>query len=237
MPKVANGIDLVWRPWQVHAENWEYELRHGLVPKKAGVVRLLAFTNYANMGIYHDAVAQFKEGLVRVPDITHHPWHITRKYGFGANLEQNLTPNLTAFVRWGWDDGRTESFAYTEIDSTFAEGVRVNGAKWHRLRFERDQERSPELSGEWRERFPAWRWQAQLRAGEHRRIVLHGTRLARDLSRTRGTVRRQPWLQPRPGARSRALLPRARGVLGASVRPPACHAGGRGFESVAPAKS
>src|SRR5271169_4142815 len=82
MPKVANGIDLVWRPWQVHAENWEYELRHGVVPKKAGVVRLLAYTNYANMGIYRDAVAQFKEGLVPLPDITHHPWHITRKYGF-----------------------------------------------------------------------------------------------------------------------------------------------------------
>jgi len=28
MPKVANGIDLVWRPWQAHAENFEYELRH-----------------------------------------------------------------------------------------------------------------------------------------------------------------------------------------------------------------
>ena len=62
------------------------------------------------MGIYHDAVAQFKEGFVPVPDITHHPSHITRKYGFGVNLEQNLTPNLTAFVRWGWDDGKTESF-------------------------------------------------------------------------------------------------------------------------------
>jgi high affinity Mn2+ porin len=132
MPKVANGIDLVWRPWQAHAENWEYELRHGVVPKKPGVVRLLAYTNYANMGIYRDAVAQFKEGLVKVPDITNHPWHITRKYGFGINVEQNLTPNLTAFARWGWDDGRTESFAYTEIDSTFAEGVGVNGAKWHR---------------------------------------------------------------------------------------------------------
>ena len=55
MPKVANGIDLVWRPWQVHAENWEYELRHGVIPKKSGVVRLLAYTNYANMGIYRDA--------------------------------------------------------------------------------------------------------------------------------------------------------------------------------------
>lgn len=132
MPKVANGIDLVWRPWQVHAENWEYELRHGVVPKKSGVVRLLAYTNYANMGIYRDAVAQFKEGLVPIPEITNHPWHVTRKYGFGVNLEQNLTRNVTAFARWGWDNGRTESFAYTEIDSTFAEGLGVNGAKWHR---------------------------------------------------------------------------------------------------------
>jgi high affinity Mn2+ porin len=132
MPKVANGIDLVWRPWQVHAENWEYELRHGVLPTKSGVVRLLAYTNYANMGIYRDAVAQFKEGLVPAPDITNHPWHITRKYGFGVNLEQNLTRNVTAFARWGWDNGKTESFAYTEIDSTFDEGIGVNGAQWHR---------------------------------------------------------------------------------------------------------
>jgi len=132
MPKVANGIDLVWRLWQVHAENWEYELRHGVLPTKSGVVRLLAYTNYANMGIYRDAVAQFKEGLVPAPDITNHPWHITRKYGFGVNLEQNLTRNVTAFARWGWDNGKTESFAYTEIDSTFDEGIGVNGAQWHR---------------------------------------------------------------------------------------------------------
>jgi len=132
MPKVANGIDLVWRPWQAHAENWEYELRHGVLPKKAGVVRLLAYTNYANMGIYRDAIAQFQEGLVSVPEITDHPWHITRKYGFGANLEQNLARDITAFARWGWDNGKTESFAYTEVDSTFATGVGVNGARWHR---------------------------------------------------------------------------------------------------------
>ena len=132
MPKVANGIDLVWRPWQVHAENWEYELRHGFIPGKAGVVRLLAYTNSANMGIYRDAVAQFNEGLVALPDITHHPWQVTRKYGFGVNLQQNLTRNLTAFARWGWDNGKTESFAYTEIDLTIAEGLGANGAMWHR---------------------------------------------------------------------------------------------------------
>src|ERR1700747_2490382 len=102
LPKVANGIDLVWRPWQVHAENWEYELRHGVLPKKSGVIRLLAYTNYANMGIYREANTAFAKGLVPIPDITNHPWHVTRKYGFGVNLEQSLTRNFTAFARWGW---------------------------------------------------------------------------------------------------------------------------------------
>ena len=136
MPKVANGIDLVWRPWQVHAENWEYELRRGILPKKAGVVRVLAYTNYANMGIYRVAVEQFLDHAApepeTVPEITNHPWHVTRKYGFGANIEQTLTRNFTAFARWGWDNGKTESFAYTEIDSTIVEGLAANGALWHR---------------------------------------------------------------------------------------------------------
>lgn len=131
MPKVANGIDLVWRPWQVHAENYEYELRHGFIPKKAGVVRLLAYTNHANMGIYRDQVIQAAEAGT-TPDITNHPWQVTLKYGFGVNLEQNLSRYLTAFARFGWDNGRTESFAYTEVDQTFAEGVGANGAWWHR---------------------------------------------------------------------------------------------------------
>jgi len=132
MPKVANGIDLVWRPWQAHAENWEYELRRGFIPKKAGVVRVLAYTNYANMGIYRDAVAQFEEGLVARPDITNHPWHITRKYGFGVNLEQTIAPDVVAFARWGWDNGKTESFAYTEDDETILTGVGIFGSRWHR---------------------------------------------------------------------------------------------------------
>ncbi len=136
MPTVANGINLVYRPWQIHAENFEYELRHGVIPRKAGVVRMLAYTNYANMGIYRDAVAEFKDHSAptpeAVPEITNHPWHITRKYGFGINLEQNLTRNLTAFARFGWNNGKTESFAYTEVDQTFVEGVGANGAWWHR---------------------------------------------------------------------------------------------------------
>jgi hypothetical protein len=131
MPKIANGIDLVWRPWQVHAENYEYEIRRGVIPKKAGVLRLLAYTNQANMGIYRDQIIA-AAAADTTPDITAHPWHITRKYGFGINTEQNLTHYLTAFARFGWDNGKTESFAYTEVDQTFAEGIGANGAWWHR---------------------------------------------------------------------------------------------------------
>jgi high affinity Mn2+ porin len=131
MPKVANGIDLVWKPWQVHAENFEYELRRGIIPKKAGVLRLLAYTNSANMGIYRNQTALGAEQGV-APDITNHAWNITRKYGFGVNVEQNLSGSFTAFARFGWNNGKTESFAYTEVEQTFAEGVGANGALWHR---------------------------------------------------------------------------------------------------------
>jgi high affinity Mn2+ porin len=131
MPIFANGINLVWRPWQVHADNWEYELRRGLIPKKSGVVRLLAYTNYANMGIYRQQnILAAEEGTT--PNIDDHPWHITRKYGFGINVEQNLTRYLTAFGRFGWDNGKTESFCYTELDQTFAQGIGASGTWWHR---------------------------------------------------------------------------------------------------------
>jgi len=131
LPKVSNGIDLVWRPWQVHAENFEFELRRGLIPQRPGVIRMLAFANSANMGVYRDQVIKASEEDT-TPDITDHPWRITQKYGFGISLEQNLSRYLTAFARFGWNNGRTESFAYTEVEQTIAEGLGASGAWWHR---------------------------------------------------------------------------------------------------------
>jgi high affinity Mn2+ porin len=132
MPKVANGPNFEWNLHKAHAENIEFEFRHGLIPKKPGVIRLLAFSNHANMGVYRDAVALFEQGAIAAPEITAHPWHTTQKYGFGVNLEQSLTSDLVAFGRWGWNNGRTESFVYSEIDSTFVEGIGLYGTKWHR---------------------------------------------------------------------------------------------------------
>jgi high affinity Mn2+ porin len=131
MPKVANGIDLDWKPWQVHEETVEYELRRGVIPNKTGTVRVIAYTNAANMGIYRDQIVKAAEAGT-TPDIADHPWRITRKYGFGLNIEQKLTQYLDAFGRAGWDNGKTESFAYTEVDQTIEEGLTADGAWWRR---------------------------------------------------------------------------------------------------------
>jgi carbohydrate-selective porin OprB len=39
---------------------------------------------------------------------------------------------MGVFGRWGWDEGRHESFAYTEVDQTAEIGVGGNGQRWHR---------------------------------------------------------------------------------------------------------
>ena len=54
MPKAANGIDLQWNLRRARGESYELELHRGVLPKKDGIVRLLAFTNYANMGVYRE---------------------------------------------------------------------------------------------------------------------------------------------------------------------------------------
>jgi len=132
MPTVANGMNEVWNLRRARAANYEFELHRGILPKQGGMIRLLAFTNDANMGIYRVAINRYLAGLDAVPAITDHPLQVTRKYGFGINLEQALTRDLTAFSRFGWNNGKTESYVYTEIDQTFAGGLGLSGRRWHR---------------------------------------------------------------------------------------------------------
>jgi carbohydrate-selective porin OprB len=56
------------------------------------------------------------------------------KWGVALNLEQPLTEegDTGLFARLGWNDGRTETFAYTEADWTASLGARINGEPWGR---------------------------------------------------------------------------------------------------------
>jgi hypothetical protein len=48
------------------------------------------------------------------------------------NFEQPLSEWLGIFGRWGWNEGRHESFAYTEVDQTVQVGLGANGKAWRR---------------------------------------------------------------------------------------------------------
>jgi high affinity Mn2+ porin len=132
MPKVANGIHVDADISRAHSENIEFELRGTVVRRQEGIVRFLSFVNRANMGSYREAIDNFLAGITSKPDITAHPLQTTIKYGFGVNFEQPLNSWVGVFGRWGWNEGRHESFAYTEVDQTAQVGVGGNGQRWGR---------------------------------------------------------------------------------------------------------
>jgi hypothetical protein len=135
MPKVANGPDLDWNLKRARAENIELELRPKIA-RHSSIIRLLSYVNHANMGDYREAVRLFLQGATPKPDITATRRQGRIKYGFGANLQQEITRNVRAYARFGWDEGRHESFAYTEVNQTVSFGADTRGTRWGR-RFDR----------------------------------------------------------------------------------------------------
>lgn len=132
MPTVANGITLDWALRRARGQNWEFELRHSLVHGRAGVERVLAFRNNAHMGVYREAVAAYENGTDPTPIITRHEHFGAIKYGFGYNIEQQLTDHVRAAGRFGWNEGKHESFAYTEVDQSILVGADYDGSQWKR---------------------------------------------------------------------------------------------------------
>src|SRR6266480_1148012 len=132
MPKVANGIHLDADIGRARAENIEFEVHGKVLRHQEGIIRFLSFVNHANMGSYREAIDNFLAGITTKPDITAHPLQTTIKYGFVVNFEQPLKDWMGVFGRWGWNEGRQESFAYAEVDATAEIGAGGNGKWWHR---------------------------------------------------------------------------------------------------------
>jgi high affinity Mn2+ porin len=132
MPKVANGIHLDADIARSRAENLEFDFSGNRVRHRRGVFRVLGYLNHANMGNYEQSIRQYLDHDVRTPDITATRQQGRRKYGFDLNWEQEVADSIGIFGRFGWSDGRNESFAYTECDRTAEGGVFSQGSRWGR---------------------------------------------------------------------------------------------------------
>jgi len=125
-PAFANGGPLDWHLLKAQGQVAEMENRYELFGRP-GTTRLMTFLNHAHMGNYNEALQ-----LMPVdPDITK-----TRsyryKYGFGVSIDQELTDDIGFFSRLGWNDGHSETWAFTEIDRTASAGLVMGGRLWCR---------------------------------------------------------------------------------------------------------
>ncbi len=130
MPRVANGLRFDRRLFRNHGDVVEGEYRY-MLAAHAGSLRGLHYRNHADAGAYSEATALAAKNGDR-PDVTATRRNGTLKYGFGLNIEQELTKDLGVFGRLGWNDGKTESFAFTAIDNLVTAGVSLIGRQWHR---------------------------------------------------------------------------------------------------------
>jgi high affinity Mn2+ porin len=93
----------------------------------AGVVRVLGFLNRERAGTFRNAI--LADGTTDLA-ATRRPG--TKKYGFGVNVEQEIVRDVGVFARYGWSDGKTESWAFTQIDRSVSGGISLQGRLWKR---------------------------------------------------------------------------------------------------------
>jgi high affinity Mn2+ porin len=95
-----------------------------------GKLAVTGFLTRGRMGNFDDAIA-LAEATGTPADIT-----AVRRYqsrgGVSMNLEQQITPDIGAFLRAGWADGNQEPYEFSDIDRTVAGGVSISGKLWGR---------------------------------------------------------------------------------------------------------
>jgi len=129
-PRVANGLRFDRRLLRDRGDMLEGEVRYA-PGGHAGVVRVLGSWLHTDSGSYAEAL-RLSESTHTPPDVTATHRAGRLKYGTGINIEQEITKDVGAFARLGWNDGKTESFAFTAIDRLASGGVSVTGTRWRR---------------------------------------------------------------------------------------------------------
>ncbi len=129
LPVESNGLRLDSRFARRFGDVAEFELPvKGIA--RGGVLRFLAFRNQAEMGAFRDAIA-LQATPATAPDLTL-VRRLQSKKGIGAGAQLELTENVGAYARAALNDGKTETFAFTEIDRSLALGALAKGGAWGR---------------------------------------------------------------------------------------------------------
>jgi high affinity Mn2+ porin len=130
-PSHSNGDTLDFNYFRTNSENLEWEKTYSLASKK-GVLRFLVYYNTSKAPNYNQVVAEKLNGTDTSMDVIYGTRYGGKKIGLGLNAEQEISPFTKGFMRLGWNDGQTATWAFAEIDNTGSAGLRFMGEKWNR---------------------------------------------------------------------------------------------------------
>ena len=128
-PRQSNGRRLNQHFLESYGDQIEVERKHEL-DGQPGKLQVLLYRNVASMAKFSEALA-LAQATGTTPDIT----AVRRsqsKLGVGLGAEQALADDVGLFARASMHDGRTETFAFTEIDRSISAGAVIRGDRWHR---------------------------------------------------------------------------------------------------------
>jgi high affinity Mn2+ porin len=114
-----------------HEFQFDLELEHRHeIAGHAGRVLLTGFQSRGRMGLLDEAVAVAADSGAPV-DIAALRRYRSRS-GLSMSLEQEVAPDLGAFIRAGKAAGNVETYEFTDVDRTLAAGLSLQGSRWHR---------------------------------------------------------------------------------------------------------
>jgi len=126
VPTSANGPVLDYQYDKAHGINLELTKSLRFSKNLSGTYRVLVYHNQAGMGNYELANQMGK------PDLVATRKDFRRKDGFSLNGELGYKEDWGIFGRYSWNDGKNETWAFTEIDESISLGMHFWGKLWNR---------------------------------------------------------------------------------------------------------
>ena len=133
-PLVANGPDMDWNVGKTFGLTLETGYNYKVKSGRDGGFSVLFYLNQNRAGNYEDAVANYVKtadaNALLIDSLSAYDGN--KKYGIGINWNHPIGKCLGVFIRAGWNDGHTSTWAFTEVDQTFTPGLNIDGAIWKR---------------------------------------------------------------------------------------------------------
>lgn len=131
-PRWPNQLPLDARLSRHYGDQIEIEHDHAIAGQP-GKVLMMGFHGRAVMARYSDALALADANAnASVPSLDAVRTREHDKTGVGIDVQQALTNGIGVFARAMHADGRTETYAFSEVDRSASAGLSTRGSRWGR---------------------------------------------------------------------------------------------------------